>query len=165
MQYLLYIVVTIVSGATIVGAIAFWRTQKGAAKTFSLLLQRASALQMLAVILIILAATALRILDLINPEAVVSILSGVAGTSSAALRGLGKEMRSGQIRRTEAAPNRKPLGVVPFASVLVLKTEAERTRRRNQCHAFGWPVFRPMLVERWWPAKWDTKGTEMSGRL
>lgn len=77
--YLTIIIAVIVTGGTIVGSIAFWRTQQGAAKTFSLLLQRASALQMLAVILIILAACALRTLDLINSEAVVTLLSGIAG--------------------------------------------------------------------------------------
>jgi len=69
----------VVLGATVVGSIAFWKTQGGAAVTFSLLLRRASALQMLAVVLIILSAVALRILDLIQPEAIVSILSGIAG--------------------------------------------------------------------------------------
>ena len=73
------IVVAIVVGATVVGSIAFWRTETGGAKTFSLLLQRASALQMLAVILIILTAATLRILNLIESGAVVSLLSGIAG--------------------------------------------------------------------------------------
>ena len=78
-EYLTWIIIAIVAGATIVGSIAFFRTEKGAAKTFSLLLQRASALQMLAVILIILTAATLRILNLIESGAVVSILSGIAG--------------------------------------------------------------------------------------
>ena len=77
--YLTIIIAIIVAGGTVVGSIAFWRTQQGAAKTFSLLLQRANALQMLAVLLIILAAFALRILELINAEGVVSLLSGIAG--------------------------------------------------------------------------------------
>jgi hypothetical protein len=77
--YMTIIIAVIVAGGTIVGSIAFWRTQSGAAKTFSLLLQRASALQMLAIFLIILAACALRILDLINSEAVATLLSGIAG--------------------------------------------------------------------------------------
>lgn len=72
-------VIAIAIGATIVGSIAFWRTEKGGARTFSLLLQRANALQMLTVMLIVVAACALRILDSINSEAVVSLLSGVAG--------------------------------------------------------------------------------------
>ena len=77
--YATIMVVAITLCTTIVGGIAFWKTQVGAARTFSLLLERANALQMLAVILIIVAAVALRLQDAINPEAVVSILSGVAG--------------------------------------------------------------------------------------
>ena len=63
----------------VVGSIAFWRAEKGAARTFSLLLQRANVLQMLAIFLIIVAACVLRLADSINSEAIVSILSGVAG--------------------------------------------------------------------------------------
>lgn len=77
--YTTIIVIAVTLGTTIVGGIAFWRAQKGQAKTFSLLLQRANALQMLAVILIIVAAVVLRIGNGISAEAVVSILSGVAG--------------------------------------------------------------------------------------
>jgi hypothetical protein len=77
-KYFTWIVVAIVVGTTIVGGIAFGRTETGAAKTFSLLLQRASALQMLAVILIILTAATLRILNLIGSDSIVSILSGIA---------------------------------------------------------------------------------------
>jgi hypothetical protein len=69
----------VIAGATIVGGIAFWRAEKGTAKTFSLLIQRANFLQMLAVVLIILAAVGLRLADKIGAEAVVSLLSGVAG--------------------------------------------------------------------------------------
>jgi len=76
---LVFVVLIIVSGATIVGSIAFWKTQTGAARTFTLALQRANALQMLAVILIVLSASALRILDLINSEGAITLLSGVAG--------------------------------------------------------------------------------------
>jgi hypothetical protein len=78
-RYATIMVAIVVLGTTIVGSIAFWKTQKGAATTFSLLLQRASALQMLTVILIVVAACALRLIDAINSEAVISLLSGVAG--------------------------------------------------------------------------------------
>jgi hypothetical protein len=77
--YVTIIIAVLAAGATIVGSIVFWRTQQGAADAFSLLLRRANALQMLTVILIILAAFALRILDLIGPEAVVTLFSGIAG--------------------------------------------------------------------------------------
>jgi phosphatidylglycerophosphate synthase len=72
-------VIAITAGTTIVGAIAFWRAESGQAETFSVLLERANALQMLAVILIIVAAVVLRLTNAIGAEAVVSILSGVAG--------------------------------------------------------------------------------------
>jgi hypothetical protein len=85
--YVAIIAGLIVIGFTIVGAIAFWRTDKGGAKTFSMLLQRASVVQMLAVLLIILAATGLRIMDKIGAEALVSLLSGIAGY---VLGGIGK---------------------------------------------------------------------------
>jgi len=77
--YATIIVLATSLATTIIGGIAFWKAQKGAAKTFSLLLQRANALQMLAVILIIVSAVLLSIMGKITPEAVVSILSGVAG--------------------------------------------------------------------------------------
>jgi hypothetical protein len=77
--YTTIMVVAITLCTTIVGGIAFWKTQQGAARTFSLLLERAHALQLLAVILIIVAAVALRMTNGINSEAVVSILSGIAG--------------------------------------------------------------------------------------
>lgn len=79
MCYILSIVFLIVVCLTIIGSIAFYKTEKGSAKTFSLLLQRSSALQMVTVILIILSAVCLRILNLIESNAIVSILSGISG--------------------------------------------------------------------------------------
>ena len=64
-MWLTLIVLIVVAGLTIMGSIAFWNTETGGAKTFSLLLQRAAALQMLTILVIVLAATALRVLDLI----------------------------------------------------------------------------------------------------
>ena len=78
-MYLTIIIGIIVLGGTIIGSIAFFKTRGGAARTFSLLMQRASALQMLAVVMIILSSVALRILELIEAQAIVSILSGIAG--------------------------------------------------------------------------------------
>ncbi len=77
--YATIMVIAVVLCTAIVGGIAFWRAEQGQAKTFSLLLQRANALQMLAVILIIVSAVVLRIGNGISAEAVVSILSSVAG--------------------------------------------------------------------------------------
>jgi hypothetical protein len=81
----------IVIGLTVVGGIAFWRTEKGSARTFSLLFERANVIQMLAVLLIILAATGLRIMDKIGAEALVSLLSGIAGY---VLGGVSRSQRS-----------------------------------------------------------------------
>jgi hypothetical protein len=69
----------VVIGLTVMGSIAFWKTEKDPAASFSLLIQRANITQMLAVVMIIMAAVGLRLLDKINAEAVVSLLSGIAG--------------------------------------------------------------------------------------
>lgn len=75
----LYALGIVVAGYTIVGAIAFWKTQKGSAKTFSLLLQRGNALKMLAIVLVIVVATLLTLLGKIEGAAVVGILSSIGG--------------------------------------------------------------------------------------
>ncbi len=72
-------VVTIVSGLTIVGAIAFYQAGAGQAKTFTLLIQRAGALQLITVLTIVIGACLLTVLGKINSEGIVSILSGIAG--------------------------------------------------------------------------------------
>lgn len=77
--YLTIITFIVVAGFTIVGSIAFCRTEKGSAKTFSLLMRRANALQMLTVILIVLVVAVLRLTDSLAEAAVISLLSGVAG--------------------------------------------------------------------------------------
>ncbi len=77
--YLTIIVVAVCVSGTIIWSIAFWRGGTGQANTLGLLLQRSQALQMATVILIILGACVLRIINSISSEAVVSILSGVAG--------------------------------------------------------------------------------------
>jgi hypothetical protein len=61
---------------TVIASIAFW---KGEAKTFTTVVLNSYPLQMLTICLIIFAATALRMLELIQTEAIVSILSGIAG--------------------------------------------------------------------------------------
>lgn len=71
--------VTIVIGLTVVGAIAFYQAKSGQAKTFSLLIQRAGALQLITVLTIIVGACLLTVLGKINSEGIVSILSGIAG--------------------------------------------------------------------------------------
>jgi hypothetical protein len=70
---------TVVAGATIVGSIAFFKTDKGAAKTFSLLIQRAGALQMITVMTIVVGACLLAFAGKISAEGITSILSGIAG--------------------------------------------------------------------------------------
>jgi len=77
--YLTIMVCAVAVCATVVGGIAFWKTDKGAAKTFSLLIERANALQMAAVVLIVMGGCSLRIMNLISADATVSILSGIAG--------------------------------------------------------------------------------------
>jgi predicted neutral ceramidase superfamily lipid hydrolase len=72
-------VVVIVFGLTTVGSIAFYRANAGQAKTFSLLIQRAGALQLIAVLAIVVGACLLTVLGKVNSEGIVSILSGIAG--------------------------------------------------------------------------------------
>ena len=66
-------------GVTILGGIAFWRTQSGGAKTFSLLVQRADATRLVTVLVIVAAAFVLALIGRVEAGAVVSILSGIAG--------------------------------------------------------------------------------------
>jgi hypothetical protein len=65
--------------ATVVGSVAFYPTERGAARTFSLLIERAGALQLITVLSIIAAACLLTLLGRISSEGIVSILSGIAG--------------------------------------------------------------------------------------
>jgi uncharacterized membrane protein YedE/YeeE len=69
----------LVVGFTIIGGIAFSRTQKGAAKSFTLLVQRGDLIRILTVTLILLVATLLTLLGKIEGAAMVGILSGIAG--------------------------------------------------------------------------------------
>ena len=90
-------------GGTIIGAVAFWKTDRGAARIFSFLVQRADATRLVAVLAIVMAAFALAIIGKIESGAVVSILSGVAGFS-AAWRGTssGVPTQTGRVRRATA---------------------------------------------------------------
>lgn len=64
---------------TILGAISFMRSKVGTAKSFTRLLERAEAVKLSAVILIVLAVTLLALLGRIDSQGVVGILSGIAG--------------------------------------------------------------------------------------
>lgn len=79
LQYATACVGLVVGGITIIGGIAFYRAQQGTARTFSLLIQRADATRLIAVMAIVVAAFVLAMLDKINATGVVSILSGIAG--------------------------------------------------------------------------------------
>ena len=61
---------------TVIASVAFW---KGETKTLTTVVLSSSPLQTLTICLIIFAASSLRILELVQTEAVVSILSGIAG--------------------------------------------------------------------------------------
>jgi H+/Cl- antiporter ClcA len=63
----------------IVGGIAFWKTRRGHAKTFSLLVRRAGVLHLLTVLAIIAAAVILAIIDKLESGSIAAILSGIAG--------------------------------------------------------------------------------------
>ena len=74
----------------IVGSIAFWRTEKGAAKTFSLMFKRGDFLRILTVMFVVLAVIWLSAMNALTPGAI-AILSGVAGY---VLGGLGKSLQN-----------------------------------------------------------------------
>jgi hypothetical protein len=78
-KYATIALIAIVAGLTIVGSIAFLKTEKDGAKTFSLLIERAGALQLVTVLAIVVGACFLTIIGKINTEGIVSILSGIAG--------------------------------------------------------------------------------------
>ena len=65
--------------ATVVAAIAFWRDEKSSARNFLGIAQHGGALRIITVGMIVLAATFLALANKITGEAVVAIISGVAG--------------------------------------------------------------------------------------
>jgi len=65
--------------ATVVARIAFQRTEKGAARTLSLMIQRAGLLQLLTVQVVVMSVLTLRIVDALGADATVSVISGIAG--------------------------------------------------------------------------------------
>jgi hypothetical protein len=93
--------------AALVGAIAFYKG-KDTAQEFTLLVQRANITQMVAIVLIILAAAGLRILDKISAEAVVSILSGVAGYVLGAVARTWQDVGVGTGADKRIEPDKKP---------------------------------------------------------
>jgi hypothetical protein len=80
-------ILIITLGFTVVGGIAFWKTNTGGAKTFTLFLQRGDALRIMTVGGIVVAATFLALAGVLDGAAVAAILSGIAGY---VLGGLGK---------------------------------------------------------------------------
>jgi hypothetical protein len=64
---------------TVVATIAFRKTDKDAASTLSVMIERGGALQLLTVVSIVMSVLVLRILDALGADATVSVLSGVAG--------------------------------------------------------------------------------------
>lgn len=64
---------------TVVARKAFDKTEKGAARSLSLMVQRAGVLQLMTVQTIVMTIITLRILDLLGAEATVTVLSGIAG--------------------------------------------------------------------------------------
>lgn len=63
----------------IVGYMAFKKTDKGAAKSFSLLSQRGNFLKIATVIFVVIATIFLALVDIIKENGVIAILSGVVG--------------------------------------------------------------------------------------
>ena len=67
-----------ISAAWVAGK-AFDKTQQGAAKTFSLLVQRSGGLQLLTVVTIVMSVLILTIVGKLDGAAAVSVFSGIAG--------------------------------------------------------------------------------------
>lgn len=63
----------------IMGSIAFWKTEKGAAKSFGLMFQRGNFLRISTVVLVVVAVIFLGTIGTIQENGIVAILSGVAG--------------------------------------------------------------------------------------
>lgn len=78
-KWIVVLVGIISISATIIGVIAFWRTTVGAAKKFSLLIQRGSIVRLTAIFAIIFATFILCVAGLLKPELAASIFSGIAG--------------------------------------------------------------------------------------
>ncbi|MFZ3384696.1 MAG: hypothetical protein WA144_12290 [Candidatus Methanoperedens sp.] len=78
-KYLLYAISILTVGFCIVGGIAFYNTQQGTAKTFSLLIQRANALRLITVFSIVMVSALLALTGIIDGNGVIAILSGIVG--------------------------------------------------------------------------------------
>lgn len=65
--------------AAVVARAAFSKTERGAARTFSMLVQRSGALQLLTVVTIVMSVLILAIIDVLDSAAAVSVFSGIAG--------------------------------------------------------------------------------------
>lgn len=78
-KYGFYAICAIVVGHTIVGVVAFWKTDKGAAKTFSMMMYRAQSLKIVTAILIVLSVVYLSLFKIIDGNNAIPVLSGIAG--------------------------------------------------------------------------------------
>jgi hypothetical protein len=102
--YLTVAVGLIIVGISVVGAIAFTRPDKTAAMMFSQALLRSNLTQMLTITYIILGACFLRAYDKISAEAVVSIISGVAGY---VLGGTSRRRHASHVIEPQSLPQQK----------------------------------------------------------
>jgi len=76
-QFSIVIIVTVIAVcATTIAAIAFLKAE---AEAFSLMVQKAGALQLITVMSIVAAACFLALIGKVAPEGVISLLSGIAG--------------------------------------------------------------------------------------
>jgi hypothetical protein len=106
--FAIIIYLTVAVGLIIVGisvvAIAFTRPDKTAAMMFSQALLRSNLTQMLTITYIILGACFLRAYDKISAEAVVSIISGVAGY---VLGGTSRRRHASHVIEPQSLPQHK----------------------------------------------------------
>lgn len=75
----LWAFIAAVAGFTVVGVVAFIKTETGQAKSFTLLFKRGDFLKLLAVAGIVMAVFFLALAGVLSEAAVVAVLSGIAG--------------------------------------------------------------------------------------
>ena len=78
-KWLVVLSVVLAIPATVIGIVAFWKTRSGAAKTFSMLIQRGSVIRLAAIFAIIFSTFILCVIGTLKPELAASIFSGIAG--------------------------------------------------------------------------------------
>ncbi|HYD98692.1 MAG TPA: hypothetical protein VEH84_04870 [Alphaproteobacteria bacterium] len=89
LAWIMFLIVSVLTaGGTVIGCVAFYKANRGTAKSFTYLMSRSGITQLVVAAMIVVVAVVLNVIGRIGPEAVVSILSSIAayilGNASAA---------------------------------------------------------------------------------